>query len=534
MLSFFNDPSEIVDHMLEGVALGAPVRLLRDGHGMRLVVRQDWAKDAVAIVSGGGAGHEPAHAGFVGAGMLTAAVSGELFASPSVDAVLTAIREVTGPAGCLLVVKNYTGDRLNFGLAAERARSEGFAVATVLVADDVALPGAAQPRGLAGTVLVHKLAGHLAQRGESLERIHARVQTFADSMRTLGFALSPCHVPGRPAESRGPELGMGIHNEPGARPIAPDGAGHAMDLVLEPLLADRPATQPLVVLLNDLGGCSPQELLVLTRELCLRMGPARIARLVRPARALSSLDMHGFSVTVAPADDDLLAALDAPVDLGAWPGTVRPRPVNAVTLAPRTEDEPVTPPDAKVVALVRAVCTVLVGAQVELDALDAKVGDGDAGSTFAGGARAVLERLAQDRLPTGDHAALFRGLGTLLARAMGGSSGVLCSILFTAMGTALASGASLADALGAGLERMQHYGGAHVGDRTMLDALVPAAAALPRGIAAAAAAARSGADGTATMTHAGAGRSSYVPAAALQGTVDPGAEAVARAFAVLV
>lgn len=159
---FFNERKHLVDDALEGLVLSAPhanlVRLDIDP-AIRIVARSDWDKSRVAIISGGGSGHEPAHAGFVGRGMLTAAVCGDLFASPSVDAVLNAIVAVTGDRGCLLIVKNYTGDRLNFGLAAEKAKRYGLKVEMVIVADDVALPDNKQPRGIAGTALVHKVAG---------------------------------------------------------------------------------------------------------------------------------------------------------------------------------------------------------------------------------------------------------------------------------------------------------------------------------------------------------------------------------------
>jgi len=166
---FYNAPENVVDEILCGVATSAPLRIAEPESGLRILIRKEWdrqqqGREQVAVLSGGGAGHEPAHAGFVGEGMLTGVISGSLFASPSVEAVLAAIREVCGDAGCLLVVKNYTGDRLNFGLAAERARSEGLDVAMVIVADDVAIGEAPQPRGIAGTLLVHKLAGYLASK----------------------------------------------------------------------------------------------------------------------------------------------------------------------------------------------------------------------------------------------------------------------------------------------------------------------------------------------------------------------------------
>ena len=164
------------------------------------MVRNDWDKSKVALVSGGGSGHEPAHAGFVGEGMLTAAVCGDVFASPSVDAVLAGILAVTGPAGCLLIVKNYTGDRLNFGLAAERARAFGLKVNMVIVDDDIALPELPQPRGVAGTLFVHKIAGAMAESGASLHDVTSAAERVIAGTKSIGMSLDTCTVPGSPKE----------------------------------------------------------------------------------------------------------------------------------------------------------------------------------------------------------------------------------------------------------------------------------------------------------------------------------------------
>src|SRR3954466_13190290 len=193
--------------MLEGLVDLAPALALLEAEDV--VVRADVAASSperrgVAVISGGGSGHEPAHAGYVGAGMLHAAVAGDVFTSPSVDAVLAAIRAVAGPLGVLLIIKNYTGDRLNFGLAAELARAEGISVETVLVADDVALaasPGHAGRRGLAGTILVHKIAGAVAESGATLAAVAVAARAAAGAVRTMGLALTSCTVPaaaGRP------------------------------------------------------------------------------------------------------------------------------------------------------------------------------------------------------------------------------------------------------------------------------------------------------------------------------------------------
>ncbi|SAH36483.1 dihydroxyacetone kinase [Enterobacter hormaechei] len=196
---FFNDRKQLVNDAIEGILLSAShgnlVKLDIDP-AIRVVARGDWDKSRVAVISGGGSGHEPAHAGFVGKGMLTAAVCGDLFASPSVDAVLNAIVAVTGDRGCLLIVKNYTGDRLNFGLAAEKAKRYGLKVEMVIVADDIALPDNKQPRGIAGTALVHKIAGYAAEQGKSLNDVRDIAQQACDNLWSLGVAMQTCNLPG--------------------------------------------------------------------------------------------------------------------------------------------------------------------------------------------------------------------------------------------------------------------------------------------------------------------------------------------------
>lgn len=221
MPQFINSKETAVTEAIDGTLRTAGGRLARlDGFPhVKVVVRHDWDRLGVALISGGGSGHEPSHAGFVGQGMLTAAVCGEVFASPSVDAVLAAILTVTGKAGCLLIVKNYTGDRLNFGLAAERARAQGLKVAMVVVDDDVALPDLPQARGVAGTLFVHKIAGALADQGADLETVTHAAQRVIDGVISIGMSLDTCTLPGSPKENRiGPgkaELGLGIHGEAG-------------------------------------------------------------------------------------------------------------------------------------------------------------------------------------------------------------------------------------------------------------------------------------------------------------------------------
>jgi triose/dihydroxyacetone kinase / FAD-AMP lyase (cyclizing) len=538
MAHFIDARSTLVNDALDGLVAASGGRLARlDGDpDIRVVLRAARDPDTVAVVSGGGSGHEPAHAGFVGPGLLSAAVCGDVFASPSVDAVLAGILAVTGPAGCLLIIKNYAGDRLNFGLAAERARALGHRIETVVVSDDIALPDAKQPRGVAGTLFVHKVAGHAAEAGAPLERVAALARRAAGA-KSLGIAVSTCTIPGSPRSERlaegQAELGLGIHGEPGVERITLPPAGELARLMAGRLSDTVAEADRLALLVNNLCSASALEMQVLTRAVLATDLGRRVRLLLGPAPLMTALDMHGASLSVLPLDDELEAALAEPVPVPAWPGTVRIAPPVLRPVPEGLAGEAFTPShDPLVAARITAVARALAAAEDKLNALDAKVGDGDAGTTFAGAARAVLAGL--DRLPQADPAALCRALAERIGRAVGGSSGVLGSIFFAAAGSALAGGVGWAEALGQGVARVQDYGGARPGERTLLDALVPAVDALNGGdLAAAASAARTGAEATARMERAGAGRSSYLSAGDLAGVQDPGAAGVAIAFAAL-
>jgi dihydroxyacetone kinase len=534
MAQFINRREDVVTEAIDGLLAASGGTLARlDGYPhIRVVIRSDWDKSKVALVSGGGSGHEPAHAGFVGRGMLTAAVCGDVFASPSVDAVLAGILAVTGPAGCLLIVKNYTGDRLNFGLAAERARAFGLNVSMVIVDDDIALPELPQARGLAGTLFVHKIAGAAAEAGADLDAVTATAKRVITGTKSIGMSLDTCTVPGSPKEDRIPEgmaeLGLGIHGEAGIEQVSFTDATTAMAAVaarLAPTIDDRPH----VALINNLGGTSVLEMSVLTHELLNSPIGRQISHVVGPAPMMTSLDMRGFSISLYPVEKAEIDALDHKVALAAWPGLSAVQPIVVTALPDGLK--PITPlaSDHKPTRdFLIGCCNVMISAEQDLNALDAKSGDGDTGSTLAGAARALIK--AMDRLPLSDHTQLYRAIGLELSQTMGGSSGVLLAIFFAAAGDGASSGLPMRDALKAGLARVQEIGGAGVGDRTMIDALAPALDALADGIGAAAHAARTGADATAMMVRAKAGRAAYLNAKQLQGHVDPGAEAVARLF----
>lgn len=540
---FFNNRKQLVNDAIEGILISAPhgnlVKLDVDP-AIRIVARSDWDKSRVAVISGGGSGHEPAHAGFVGKGMLTAAVCGDLFASPSVDAVLNAIVAVTGDRGCLLIVKNYTGDRLNFGLAAEKAKRYGLKVEMVIVADDIALPDNKQPRGIAGTALVHKIAGYAAEHGKSLSEVRDIAQQACDNLWSLGVAMQTCNLPGSDEEEgrikQGHvELGLGIHGEPGASVVDTQNSKAIIDTLVTPLKA-KAGDGRFAVLINNLGGVSALEMALLTKELAHSALKDNLAYLIGPAPLVSALDMKGFSLTLLKLNDLFEKALHEEVETLGWQKPVAFAPLRTLehsAIHDRVEFTPSANP--QVGEYVSVVTKTLIQLENRLNALDAKVGDGDTGSTFAQGAREIAQCLEENNLPLNDVSTLLLLVGERLATVMGGSSGVLMSIFFTAAGQKLHDGQLLADALLSGLAQMKQYGGADLGDRTLIDALQPALETLQKNdLQAAAQAAQQGAEATARMGKAGAGRSSYVNKENLDGVMDPGAVAVAEVFKAMV
>lgn len=538
-----NKKDDLVDSALDGMIYASPwgnlVRLAVAPR-IRIVMRKEWQKQQVALISGGGSGHEPAHVGFIGKGMLTAAVCGDLFASPSVDAVYNAIINLTGDAGCLLIVKNYTGDRLNFGLAAEKARKAGFKVNMVIVGDDVALPDNPQPRGVAGTLLVHKVAGFVAERGDDLAAVTAAAESASQAIASMGVALSSCHLPDEQSGQRVPEgsveMGLGIHGEPGVDVLKTQNSEQIVQHLLEKVMQKGDPQQPRALLVNNLGGMSALEMSLVTRDLIASSLSQQVSYLIGPAPLMTALDMKGFSVTSMTLTPLFEQALCAPVEVTGWAKAIKLSELQPVSAEQQVTEHTATPSENPAVArIVNSICETLIASESELNQLDAQVGDGDTGSTFAAGARQIQRECADNQLPLNALPDLLAVTGERLATVMGGSSGVLMAIFFTAAAQQLAEGDALPAALQQGLEKMKQYGGAQQGDRTLIDALQPAIEAMVAGksLAEVAAAAQQGSDATATMGKAKAGRSSYLNSDNLNGVPDPGAVAVARVFAAL-
>ncbi|HAS62078.1 MAG TPA: dihydroxyacetone kinase, partial [Vibrio sp.] len=466
-------------------------------------------------------------------GMLTAAVCGDLFAAPSVDSVLNAILHVTGDAGCLVIIKNYTGDRLNFGLAVEKAKEMGRKVDLIVVGDDISIPGNPQPRGIAGTLFVQKVAGYVAENGGTLEEVKQAAIEAQQKTASIGVALTSCSLPGesndRIAQGKA-ELGLGIHGEAGIETIDLPKAKDLVTIMVSKLLEAKPTTDN-AILLNNLGGLSPIEMNIVAKEV-MESELGKNTKFIVSGALMTAIDMKGFSISTIQLSEEIANALVSPVETAAWPGAVARREVPVTKCHNQIVKKAFTPSHDEETALVlKKVCKAIIDIEGELNHLDSIVGDGDTGSTFAAGARKVLIQLEAKQLPLQDKAKLMTTIADCLTSVMGGSSGVLLSIMFTAAGRDFEQNGSLPQALQAGLAQMMAYGGAKPGDRTMIDALNPALEAwLQEGFVAAIAAAKVGAEATVSMTSAKAGRSSYLNSDSLNGTKDPGAFAVETVF----
>jgi triose/dihydroxyacetone kinase / FAD-AMP lyase (cyclizing) len=553
MKKFVNRPEDVVEEMLQGMAVLYPgvVRL----SGQKVLIRADAAQARdrqVAVISGGGSGHEPAHAGYIGAGMLSAAVAGEVFTSPSSDAVFAAIRAVAGKPGALLVVKNYTGDRLNFGLAAEMARAEGIAVEMILVDEDVAVHGsAAGSRGLAGTVFVHKLVGAAAAEGKSLIELVDIGKAAIRSLATMGVSFSAGTSPavGRPSfelDEQEMELGLGIHGEPGVKRMPLQPADPLTETLIRQILTQGGLErQRVALLINNLGATTAMELAIVARHAVSFLSASGLTvERVFAGTFLSSLDMAGVSISVLGLTDERMRWLDAPTTAPAWPNVSAQPPGSAVPAAPEQGQNlsaarggAKSERGEKVKGAIEAACQALIASEPALTELDRITGDGDLGVSMARGAAAIEQAL--DSFVLDDISMTLKAIGHILRTALGGSSGPLYGVLFLRCGKALegerpAGLGQWANALLQGCQAISELGGAKPGNRTMLDALEPFARVLEQSagtsrtrevIFAAVEAAERGAEATANMKPA-LGRSSYLGDRVL-GHPDPGAKAVA-------
>ena len=328
MKKVINDPEYVVEEMLEGMTYAYP-QYVKKLDNANVIVRKDSKLDKVALVSGGGSGHEPSHGGFVGYGMLDGAVAGAVFTSPTPDQVYEAIKAAANDAGVLLVVKNYTGDVMNFDMAKEMAEMEGIKVDSVIVDDDVAVENSTWTigrRGIAGTIFVHKLAGAKAETGATLEEVKAVAEKVINNVRSMGMALTPCTVPaaGKPnftLDENEMEIGMGIHGEPGTHREELKTADEIVTHLMDKILADMNLAKgdEVAILVNGLGGTPLMEQFIINRKVnkILEEKKINIYKTIL-GEYMTSIEMAGFSISLLKLDDELKVLLDAKADTPAF------------------------------------------------------------------------------------------------------------------------------------------------------------------------------------------------------------------------
>lgn len=331
MKKILNNPEMVVEEMLTGFVKAHP-DYVKQVEGFNVVVRANApVKGKVALISGGGSGHEPSHGGFVGKGMLDGAVAGAVFTSPTPDQIFEAIKAVNGGAGVLMVVKNYTGDVMNFEMAAEMAEMAGLEdieVASVVVNDDVAVEDSTYTtgrRGIAGTVFIHKIAGAAAEKGMNLGEVKRVAEKTIANVRSMGMSLTPCTVPaaGKPSFTLAEnemEVGLGIHGEPGTHRDEIKSADEITSHLLEKILADIDySNSEVAVMVNGLGGTPIMELYVMNKKVneILTEKGIKIHK-TYVGNYMTSLEMAGASITLLKLDDELKELLDAAADTPAF------------------------------------------------------------------------------------------------------------------------------------------------------------------------------------------------------------------------
>ncbi|KAK1478536.1 dihydroxyacetone kinase [Colletotrichum cuscutae] len=569
---FYDEAEDLVLDALESLVLQSSGLTLDKSKKTLWLTKND--PKHVSLLSGGGAGHEPAHAGFVGDGMLTAAVSGSIFASPSVAQILFGISRVAGPAGVLLIIKNYTGDVFHFHLAAEKAKAQlGVPVEVLIVGDDVSVgrkkSGKVGRRGLAGTVLVHKILGAYKETGASLADVVKLGKTVTEGLVTVGASLEHVHIPGREAAAASTEdqveLGMGIHNEPGCQVLKPrPQLSQLIDSMLTQLLdandsdrayVDFSDAKDVVLLVNNLGGVSPLEFGGITAKVtnALTGRGLKLARVIS-GTYMTSLNGPGFSITLLKANPEILKHIDASTNAIGWAysprdetsGDVKQRLVESSDSGHGSQD---TTKSGVQLAdqscfnhsvnietfkkVVSEAAKRIYAAEPQITAHDTQVGDGDCGVTLARGAKAV-QKYADSSSVSDDAVRTAIDLTNVIEDNMDGTSGAIYSIFFAALASELRkASAGVLDlqawtkvAVGA-LETLQQATPARQGDRTLIDALEPFVRTLEssRNVSDAVEAARKGVEATKGMA-ASLGRAVYVEESAWGKVPDPGAEGV--------
>ncbi|AZK46675.1 dihydroxyacetone kinase subunit DhaK [Paenibacillus lentus] len=516
MKKIINQPDTLVREMCSGIVLAHPNLTFNSKY--KIISKKIINEDKVTLISGGGSGHEPAHAGFVGKGMLDVAVCGDVFASPSQIQVYQGIRNSVSNKGTLLIIKNYSGDIMNFKNAAHLASEDGIEVDYVIVDDDIAVEDSLYTvgkRGVAGTVLVHKIAGAAAEAGLSLGEVKELAEHAIGNIRSIGFALTSCTVPakGSPTfhlEEHEMEYGVGIHGEPGIRREAVRSADELAQRMVEALLnnlhMDDGDEQEVAVLINGFGGTPLQELYLLNHSVTRELA-AKNKRIYKAfvGNYMTSIDMAGASVTIMKLDPTLKKWLAEPCHTPALVVQEPFEPVVFTEVVHNSQNEKAdqavsykneTDPESAIVEhnqlslqnivyLIDQMSEVIIDHEVPFCELDAHAGDGDFGMSIAKGFK-QLKAEWQDILSqhTADIGSFLDACSLIIMEHCGGASGPIWGSAFRAAskyaGTRQAlSVDEIADMMAAVVQGIQETGertfgrGAVVGDKTLIDALVP-------------------------------------------------------------
>lgn len=517
MKKIINRPEQVVTEMCQGMALAHPE--LAFSQKYKFITRKNLNQDKVTLISGGGSGHEPAHAGFVGEGMLDAAVCGDVFASPSQIQVYQTIRETKSSKGTLLIIKNYSGDMMNFKNAAYMAREDGILVDYIKVDDDIAVQDSLYTvgrRGVAGTVFVHKIAGAAAEAGGSLEEVKAIAEKTAASVKSIGFALTSCTVPakGTPTFEIGEdemEYGVGIHGEPGIKrekqTDADTVAQRMVTQLLEALELEESAEEEIALLVNGLGGTPAQELYILNRSVRKALAKRKIrTRFSLVGNYMTSIDMMGASISILKLDEELKKYLLAPCSTPALkidhtPGTVdfqeleekKKAGENTEKSAGKTEkyrgegkirDEKITLHN--MIFMIDCIGGYIIQNEIPFCELDSHAGDGDFGMSVAKGFKQLREEWGEVIESSGNIASFLNACSLIIMEHCGGASGPIWGSAFraaakSAEGKETLGAEDMAVMLGRAVQGIQATGersfgrGAVPGDKTLIDALVPCA-----------------------------------------------------------
>ncbi|WP_207890794.1 dihydroxyacetone kinase family protein [Rhodococcus sp. Eu-32] len=543
---FVNSASSFVADAIRGLVASTPDINWHPDPGY-LTRREPLQDGRVALLSGGGSGHEPMHAGMIGTGMLAAVCPGLVFTSPNALQVHEASKAVDAGGGVLHIVKNYTGDVMNFGIARDLLREDDIESDVVLVDDDVATERADGPgrRGTGATVVVEKICGAAAERGDSLQSVVALGRRVAANARSMAVALRPCVLPGSDAPSFDLpvgeiELGIGIHSERGTRRVPTMSAQEIVAALTQPVVDSLGLErgERVIAFVNGLGATHPMELQLLYGELAEFLSDKGID-IARPlvGSFVTALNMAGASITLVRVDDEMLTLWDAPTSAPGWPNNA-PRAAGDLGerggFGPTYEaSETSSEASAFVSEWVASWAQRVLDEEPALTELDRRAGDGDFGTNMV----AALSQLDLTAVrETYSAPTVFEAVSEAYLGHAGGTSGALFGIWFRQFYRTVQSVdlASITAAARSGLDSITEIGGARVGDKTMVDAISPAvdalesATELTEGLRAAAEAAAQGAESTEEIT-ASRGRASYVGDAA-RGVVDPGALVIAWFF----